>query len=304
MKDAGRLGFRVGAAGSGWRAALVLLAAVCSGPALAGEALRAASINACTDQLLLKLADPEQIATVSHYAGSAELSYMAPAAQGLPFNSGHAEEVLARDPDLVLTGPYTRRETMHRLKAFGYRVVTVDSPSDFAGIRANIRKVAAAVGHPARGQRLIAGMDRTLAAVRARLPQGRERLRALVLRPNGVTVGEGSLLDTLMRAAGLRNAGRELEAGVYAEVPLERLVTTAPGMLILGVFATDQPSLAQGIMHHPVFAALDTERAPLRLPGRLWSCGGWFAGEAVARMAEHAYGIRVPEAVEGMARAD
>ena len=274
-------------------AALVLLALVVAGGAQADTGPRVASINACTDQLVLKLADRDRVVTVSHYAGNAGFSYMAPAAEGLPRNHGHAEEVLAHDPDLVFAGPYTRRETMHRLQELGFRVITVASPTDFAGIRSNIRKVARLVGHPERGRRLIERMDRTLAAVRARVPEGDARLRALVLRPNGVTVGKGSLLDTLLEAAGLRNAGRELGAGVYAEVPLERLVTTAPDLIILGAFATDQPSLAQGVMHHPVFEALDLARPPFWLPGKLWSCGGWFAAEAVARLAEQAYGIRV-----------
>lgn len=288
---------------AGWLAGLGLLGAVWAGAAGAGEAPRVASINACTDQLVLKLADRGQIATVSHYAGNAEFSYMAEAARGLPRNRGYAEEVLAHAPDLVFAGPYTNRETMHRLEVLGFRVITVASPTDFAGIRANIRRVAELVGHPQRGERLIAGMDRTLAAVRERLPEADERLRALALRPNGVTVGEGALLDTLMRAAGLRNVGRSLGAGVYAEVPLERLVTTAPDVIVLGAFATDEPSLAQGIMHHPVFDSLALKRRPFWLPGRLWSCGGWFASEAVARMAEHAYGIRVPEPTERRSRA-
>jgi len=253
-------------------------------------------MNACTDQLVLKLADPGQIASLSRYAADPKFSYMAAAAAGHPRNHGNAEEILARHPDLVLTGPYPNRDTLHRLKALGYRVISLDSPSGFAGIRANIRRVAGLVDHPERGERLIAHLDRTLAAVRRRIPEGAVRPRALVLRPNGVTVGKGSLLDSLMRAAGLRDVGRELGAGVYARVPLERLVASDPDLIIIGARSTDQPSLAQGVLHHPVFRALDLKRPPLWLPARLWSCGGWFVGEAVARMAAYAYDIRVPGA--------
>jgi iron complex transport system substrate-binding protein len=283
---------------------LGLLGILLLGSAVAHGAPRVASLNACTDQLVLRLADRGQVATVSHYAGNPEFSYMAEAAKGLPRNHGHAEEVLAHDPDLVFAGPFTRRETMHRLEALGFRVITIGSPSDLQGIRRNIRQVARVVGHPERGVRLIERMDRTLAAVRGRLPDRDRRLRALVLRPNGVTVGKGALLDTLMEAAGLRNVGRELGAGVYAEVPLERLVTTTPDLIILGAFATNEPSLAQGVMHHPVFDALEMARKPVWLPGRLWSCGGWFAAEAVARLAEHAYGIRVGSEEGGVRRRD
>ncbi len=293
----------VGGAGA---LAVAVLAAVLAGPAFGKgaetegmeELPRVASINACTDQLVLKLADRHQIATVSRYARDTAFSYMAHAAQGHPVNDGHAEEVLARDPDLVVSGPYTNRETSHRLEALGYRVVTLPSPDTFAGIRENLRRMAELLGHPDRGERLIERMDRVLDAVSERLPPEDRRLRALALRPNGVTVGQGSLLDTLMEAAGLRNVGRELGAGSYRELPLEHLVRTGPDLLIQAAFAEAEPSLAQGVLQHPVFAALETERPRMWLPGRLWSCGGWFNAQAVARMAEHAYGIRVPDDLE------
>ncbi|WP_176758709.1 ABC transporter substrate-binding protein [Thiohalorhabdus denitrificans] len=261
----------------------------------AAERPTVASINACTDQLVLELADPGQLVTVSEYARSPAFSYMAEAAAEYPLNSGHAEEVMAHDPDLVVGGPYTKRETRNRLDALGYRMVTLDSPDTFPGIRETIRRMAGLLGHPERGERLIAEMDRTLEAVAERLPPREERLRALALRANGVTVGEGALLDTIMEAAGLRNVGREVGAGSYKEFPLEKLVTTRPDLLILAGFAKAEPSLAQGVMHHPVFASLETKRPRMWLPGRLWSCGGWFNAEAVARLAEHAYGISVPQ---------
>jgi iron complex transport system substrate-binding protein len=252
------------------------------------------SINACTDQLVMGLADREQVVSVSEYATSPSFSYVADQARGIPVNHGHAEEVLALDPDLVVSGPYTNRETTRRLESFGYRVVTLPSPDTFAGVRDNLRRMAELLGHPGRGERRVAEMDQVLAAVAERLPPESERLRALALRPNGVTVGEGSLLDTVMGAAGLRNVGRELNAGSYRDVPLEHLVRTQPDMLILAAFAASQPSLAQGVLHHPVFDALETRRDPVWLPGSLWTCGGWFNAEAVARLAEYAYGIQVP----------
>jgi iron complex transport system substrate-binding protein len=264
--------------------------------ASAGDTPRVVSINACTDQLVLKLADPGQIASVSEYAASPSFSYMAEAAEDFPANQGHAEEVLAHDPDLVISGPYTNRATSNRLEALGYRVVTLDSPDTFPGIRDNLRRMGELLGHPGRAERLIERMDRTLAAVAEALPPEDRRLRALALRPNGVTVGKGSLLDTVMQAAGLRNVGRELGAGSYRELPLEHLVRTQPDLLVLAAAAEAAPSLAQGVMHHPVFDSLQIRREPVWLPGRLWTCGGWFNAEAVARLAEHAYGIKVPEA--------
>ena len=49
------------------RAILAAVVALLTLPAQAAERPRVASINACTDQLLLALADPEQIVGLSPY---------------------------------------------------------------------------------------------------------------------------------------------------------------------------------------------------------------------------------------------
>lgn len=279
----------------GWGLAVLLLLAL--PPTQAESDLpRVASINLCADQLLLKLADPDQIASVTRFSRNPRTSFMASAARRYPVNRGHAEEVMVHEPDLVLVGQYTRRETVNRLRAVGYRVVELPVPKSLTQVRHQLRRAARLLGHPRRGERLVARLDRTLAEVGKRVSTS-PSLSALVLRPNGVTSGEGSLLDSLIRAAGLRNAARQADVGVYGELPLERVVELEPDLLILGNFHPDRPSLAQGVLSHSIFNAMTFERSPIRLPGRLWSCGGWFVGRAVERLAEHAYGIRVPEPV-------
>src|SRR5690554_2663141 len=65
------------------------------------------SINVCADQLVLGLADPEQIVTLSWLASDPEESMLADAASAFPPNYGSAEELLRYDPDVVIAGAYT-----------------------------------------------------------------------------------------------------------------------------------------------------------------------------------------------------
>jgi iron complex transport system substrate-binding protein len=84
------------------RAPLVLaaFAAAFAAPTAAAEPLpRVASINVCTDQHLLALADPEQILTVSWLAADPEESLMASEARRYTLNYGTAEELLKFAPD-------------------------------------------------------------------------------------------------------------------------------------------------------------------------------------------------------------
>ncbi|MEA2836828.1 MAG: iron complex transport system substrate-binding protein [Bradyrhizobium sp.] len=64
--------------------------------AAAVELPRIASMNVCTDQLLLTLADPGQVLGLSRYARGRRQSWAADDARRYRILSGGAEDVLAR----------------------------------------------------------------------------------------------------------------------------------------------------------------------------------------------------------------
>jgi iron complex transport system substrate-binding protein len=78
--------------------------------ALAEEAkpARVVSINMCTDELLLRLADRDRIASVTWLSRDGRNANMAEVAATIPANHGLAEEVVSYHPDLVLAGVYTK----------------------------------------------------------------------------------------------------------------------------------------------------------------------------------------------------
>ena len=135
--------------------------------ALSAEAAprRVVSFNLCADQLVVALADPEQIAGLSPYAADPALSVVAAQARRFRRLDWQAEATIALQPDLVLVGPNDRPVTRRLLMAQGLRVIDVALVSDLAGARAQITELAALLGHPERGGRLIAA----LAAAQARL---------------------------------------------------------------------------------------------------------------------------------------
>src|SRR3546814_9165752 len=64
-------------------------------------------------------------------------------AAGIPQIRGAAEEVMRLEPDLVLGGTFTRRETRGLLRRMGYRVVDVPAAESFAAVRTTTRELAA-----------------------------------------------------------------------------------------------------------------------------------------------------------------
>jgi iron complex transport system substrate-binding protein len=248
--------------------ALTLLLLACAGGAHAAG--RVVSLNLCTDQLLVLLA-PEKAVGLTPLARNPTLSFVAAQAARLPVVRPDAEAVIELHPDLVLAGAFGAQTTVALLRQFALPVLVVDIPRDFAGIRANTRRVAAALGAEARGEALLAQMDAVLAGVH---PPAHP-LRALVWEPRGYTAGPGSLTDAVLRAAGLADVGTGRRVG------LEALIAHPPDVLVEGR-APDFPSLATALLRHPAVGAIPRRTYD---PATL-ICGGPQTAAAVAALAE------------------
>jgi iron complex transport system substrate-binding protein len=270
-------------------AALGLVLALGIEPALgvrsAGAAppLRVASLNVCSDQLVLMLADRAEIASLSYYAADPNFSYFAVPARGIPTNRGQAEEILAAEPTLVVGGTFSNPATQALLEKLGIPVLPLAVPTDFAGIRAQTLAVAAALGHPERGRALVEELDRRLDALARARPV--RRPLAAVYQENGITAGSGTLVDAVLAAAGLDNLATRLGLSGYAALSLEDLVVSRPELLVLSVEATDAPSLARQALDHPALRALKARSLDTVVPAALWLCPGPYTVAAAERLA-------------------
>jgi iron complex transport system substrate-binding protein len=241
-------------------------------PASAADApRRVVSFNLCADQLVVALADPGQIAGLSPYAANPVLSVVAEQAKSYPRLGWDTEATIAFTPDLVLVGPSHRTVMQHTLRSLGMRLVEVELVTDIAAARAQIEQMAALLGHPERGQALIARLDRA----RQRLAAApRPPLKtALVIERGGYTAGPASLAAALIVEAGFQPpAGTPEGYGGY--VPLERLLMLRPDLLVL----KDPPAEAgdQGALFftHPAVRALYPPERRIALSARYTLCGG------------------------------
>ena len=147
-------------------ASLLMLVVSC-GVTLADAPRRVVSFNLCADQLVLALADPEQIAGLSPYAADASVSVMTEKAGAYPRLSWQAESTIALGPDLVLIGDSDRPVTKHILRAQGLRLHEITLIADLDTARRQVTEVAAVLGHPERGQKLIAEIETARARLHA-----------------------------------------------------------------------------------------------------------------------------------------
>ena len=248
----------------------MMLAMLNAAPALAETPRRVVSFNQCGDQLVLALADPQQIAGLSPYAADPSLSAAAEKAKRYPRLDWQAESTIALGPDLVLIGQNDRPVTKHILRAQGLQLYEIALISDLDAARRQILEVAAVLGHPERGKNLLADID----AARARLHAApKPPLRtALLVNRGGYTAGERSLAAALLEEAGLKPpAGGPPGYGGY--VPLERLLMLRPDLIVLNNLPRESDQGSYNLSH-PALDALYPPQRRIVLPPRYTICGG------------------------------
>lgn len=242
-------------------AGVIIAAAPAPSAAPAPAPRRVASLNLCSDELALLLAGPGQLISVSRLGADPDESLFAARARGLATNRGRVTDVVALAPDLVLTsgGDPNAAATARRL---GIPVLELPEPRTIADVRANIRRVAAALGRGPAGEALVAGMAADLGPV----PPGRP---ALLVGGGGLTIAADGLA-----AAFLAHAGLVQQAVPRGQISLERLLAAPPSVLVISRYRTGQVSRNQAWLAHPALAALPPTVRRVSTDGRAWTCLG------------------------------
>lgn len=255
---------------------LAAVAAAVTAPAAAAP--RIVSLDQCADQYVLALAPRDEIAWVSKRALNAD-SNQRLRAVGLPEHRATLEAALGARATIAVRYWTADARLPDALRRQGVEVVQLDEANDFAGIRANVRKVAAALSEQPAGEALIGRMDAELSASRGAWGGA----RALYLTPGGFTAGRDTLVAAMLGAAGLVTAA----AGVgYRPASLEQLVLDPPRALVLGFFR----DLTGGRQRWTIggngyLRNLVARRTIASLPGSLLGCPAWYAADGALALA-------------------
>ncbi|MDV6225070.1 ABC transporter substrate-binding protein [Nitratireductor aquimarinus] len=243
---------------------------------------RVMSLNLCTDQLAMTLAEPEQLISVSFLARESDLSMLHEKAQDFPVNRGLAEEVFLEKPDLVVTGTYSLHNTTALLKRLGFRVEEFSFVQTLDTIPGEIRRMGALLGQEARAEKLADDFSRELDAIAK--SQCDIRPTMIAYDQNGVALGSGTLADSVMQAAGFANLAADLGLVGVAPFPLEQVIAARPDVIVTSA-SEGTPTLGEHVPRHPAIAALPDTRIGAFVPAGAWSCGSPAVIEAVRALA-------------------
>ncbi|MEX1147350.1 MAG: ABC transporter substrate-binding protein [Sphingomonadales bacterium] len=246
------------------------------------------SINLCTDQLAILMLEPERLRSVSFLALDPTLSNTVAEARAFAINDGSTEAAIAHDPDLILAGFLRQGARVRMIETLGYPITQVPDAQSIAESLTVIEDLAETLGVPDRGRTITDAMRADLEDAE----RGRARpLRAILLQPRGGTVGAGTLVDDVMRRAGLVNVAAEMGIVHAGTLSIEQLVAADPDLIILDDDVGEGMSLARAMLDHPALRAVRARDRVVRVPTRLWWCPGPWLVEAVQILRDAADGI-------------
>jgi iron complex transport system substrate-binding protein len=257
---------------------IAALAMIGSG-APAAELPRIASMNVCTDQLLLTLADPAQILGLSRYSRDSSQSWAAGDARRYKILSGGAEDILVLKPDVVVASLFDKRTTRELLKGKDLHLVEFTVPRSLDEVKDQIRQMGEITQHPDRAAAEIARLDAAVA--RARQVVTHKQYRVLPLSRRGWVSGSESLLSSLLTETGLFNAAGELGVAFGGFASLEAIVNLKPDFILVSNAGDTAEDDGRAFLLHPALERFYPPSKRIVIPDRLTVCGGVMLADAL-----------------------
>jgi iron complex transport system substrate-binding protein len=261
-------------------ALLAIWAGMRTGPAAAALP-RVASMNVCTDQLLLTLADPAQIVGLSRFSRD-RFQSREPDASRYRTLSGGAEDVLVLKPDVVVASLFDKRSTRDLLKANGLHVIEFSVPRTLDEAKDQIRRMGDIVGHPDRAAAEIARLDDAIA--RARGAATGKHYTVLPLSRRGWVSGSDSLVSSLLGEAGLHNAADDLGIGFGGYASLEAIVSAGADFILVSDAGDHAEDEGRAFLLHPALEHFYPPGKRIVIPDRLTECGSVMLADALDRL--------------------
>jgi iron complex transport system substrate-binding protein len=233
---------------------------------------RVASLNLCTDELLLMLAAPGQIVSVTHLAQQQAETPLWRQAAPYRRNDGSLLSVASLRPDLVLTMGGGARDRVRIAARLGFRTLDLPFAGSLDEVQSNVRAVGVALGRSREAEAVVTRMSRL------RRGSPRSALDSIWLGGGGRTVATGGLEAQWMRLAGLQQ--RQVRGD---RISLEQLVARPPQVLLRSDYRQGEYSSGQRWLNHPLARGTRRSRT-IPTDGRRWTCMGPLLVDEIVRL--------------------
>lgn len=236
--------------------------------------VRVVSQTVGSDELLLALAEPSQVAALSHLARNPTFSGVASEAASYPClpANGDAETALRHNPTLVLCADYSRPELVSQLRRSGVKVLIFERYRTLEDTFDNLRMLARELGAESRAEALITSCKTRLETLSRKL-KGRKPVRVLAPSLYGVIAGAETTFQDLCDHAAADNLAASL-GGLrgHAAPPSESLLTWPIERLVVSGDSVESAlEPYKNVPPYQYLSALREKRAVV-LPSYLLGC--------------------------------
>ena len=248
----------------------------------AHSAERIVSLNACTDELLLQLAHPDQIAGVTHFQHSpiSEKKLMEyPQIARIP---GDVEKILALHPSLVLAGIFSNALLLEQLRKAGIPVTLIKTPANWEELiqaGKEVARTAAPSGSLGRLEKNIAEIKKLGASSKW---QGKT---AVFWSAAGHVSGRGTFEDTILKTLGLQNI---IEFKGYGFLSLEKLIQLKPDVVVVTQRKKRKDSWSHDMLFHPALQTALPNLEYIEIPETAASCASIYSAESLMQVLQDA----------------
>lgn len=249
-----------------------------------------ASINLCADQLVLLLAEPQQIVSLSNLSHEKAGSYLYEQARQYPVNTGSSEQILALEPNVVIAGQYTAKNTVKLLQELGIVVEIIPIANNLEQLYLNIENVALWLDRQSAGETLVAKLRASIAEYQSRHKQSiagstdTDTPSAAYYDPNGYTVGNDTMRGQVLQLSGWKNVASEGGITHYGTLSLESLIQLGPDAIIDSPYSVDTFSRGQQMLQHPALRASGLDPLIISIPSRQTICAGPWTVDMIKRL--------------------
>jgi iron complex transport system substrate-binding protein len=259
-----------------WRLVTLVGFALAASVASATDLPKVVSVNVCTDQFVMLLADPAQVLSLTVLADDPQSSALSDRAGAFSKNNGRAESIALEQPDIVVASQYSDPALINMLREINIEVVQFPVITSLAEIPLQLRQFGAVLGREAIADDMATAVEaqlRDFPALDDTAPL------AAFFYPNGYALGEGTLSHDILAKGGARNLSVTLGMQGGGRLALEQVVLNQPDILISapnyrGFSRSEEMTTHPALAHFPVLNSTPD-----------WACGTPNALRAVSQVA-------------------
>lgn len=231
-------------------------------PAAPQQYQRILAVSPALQEIVLALAEPEQIVAVSPSSRNSQNPEVVQASQRI---AGHVsehpstEEIIALHPDIVLLPVVFSRAQADVLMDMGLNVVPLGVPDSYQELKGRLLLIADKLGLSAKGQALTDKMDKKLAVIQEKNKGIQAPKLVIAYSLNGAFGRKNGSFDNICKEAGAINGGGVVNLKQGEHLSKEQVVQLDPDVILCALSIKDS-ELHQDILQDPAFQNIKAVR--------------------------------------------